>query len=339
MDIFLFIAAIVSMLATAAIIHLVCKHTKLKALVTGITFQPIKQSEALTGKENIIQNCTAQWYTIAALTLMLIGLVIYIFTTTQRCTIFKRKLYSNTVNVMLFFSDVKQYIPVKLYKTAGSIHLFQIYGQRTSNQITLERNFLWDVIKIEWGEVFLTLNGAIVQLPISVKVPLRDKYRLRHMMSKMSLLLHVMLRQGTSWYALDNIEYLLPPPCLEESELLIVDGQQNDCHSPPMQRISQICIIRGHCDSRYGGYDTKRYPHILAGQILQQKTFIPWSEHNKPPPSFLKRLRDTQGTPSKEFLETLVDRNLDEKFRPKTPCKCPKIARMSDREVIMDAKQ
>ena len=33
------------------------------------------------------------------------------------------------------------------------------------------------------------------------------------------LLLHVMLRQGTSWYALDNIEYLLPPPCLEESEL------------------------------------------------------------------------------------------------------------------------
>ena len=39
------------------------------------------------------------------------------------------------------------------------------------------------------------------------------------MMSKRSLLLHVMLRQGTSWYALGNIEYLLPPPHLEESEL------------------------------------------------------------------------------------------------------------------------
>ena len=145
--------------------------------------------------------------------------MIYIFTTTQMCTILKRKLYSNTVTVMLFFSDIKQYIPVKLCKVAGSIHLFQIYGQLTSNQIPLERNFLWDVIKIEWEEVFLTLNGAIGQLPISVKIPLRDKYRLRHMMSKSSLLLHVMLRQGTSWYALDNIEYLLPPPHLEESEL------------------------------------------------------------------------------------------------------------------------
>ena len=38
---------------------------------------------------------------------------------------------------MLFFSDIKQYIPVKLYKIAGSIHLFQIYGQLTSDQITI----------------------------------------------------------------------------------------------------------------------------------------------------------------------------------------------------------
>ena len=81
MDIFLFIAAIISLLATTVIIHLVCKHTKLKALVTGIAFHPIKQTEALLDKENILQKCTAQWYTIAALTLMIIGLVIYIFTT------------------------------------------------------------------------------------------------------------------------------------------------------------------------------------------------------------------------------------------------------------------
>ena len=81
------------MLASVAIIHLVCKHTKLKALVTGITFQPIKQTEALIDKENIIQQCTAEWYTIAALTLMVIGLIIYIFTTHKMCTIFKRKLY------------------------------------------------------------------------------------------------------------------------------------------------------------------------------------------------------------------------------------------------------
>ena len=101
----------------------------------------------------------------------------------------------------------------------GSIHLFQIYGQLTPDQITLERKYLWDIIKINWREVFVTLNGTIIQLPISVKIPLREKYRLRCIMRKRSLMLHVMLRQGMSWYALHNIEYLFPPLHLEESEI------------------------------------------------------------------------------------------------------------------------
>ena len=56
-------------------------------------------------------------------------------------------------------------------------------------------------------------------MPKMVKVPLRDKYRLRTLMDKHSLL-HIMLRQGTSWYALDKMdsEDLLPPP-LQESEI------------------------------------------------------------------------------------------------------------------------
>ena len=141
MDVFLFIAAILSMIATAAIIHLICKHTKLNALSTGIAIQPVKQTEAIFGIGKEQQNCAVQRYTIAALTLMIIGLIVYIFVTTQKCTIFRRKLYSNTVTMMLFFSDVKQYVPVKLCKIVGSIHLFQIYGQLTLDQATLERRY------------------------------------------------------------------------------------------------------------------------------------------------------------------------------------------------------
>ena len=141
MDSFLFVAAILPMIATAAIIHLICKHTKLKALLMGIAFQPVKQTEAIFGIRKEQQNYTMQWFTIAMLTLMIIGLTIYIFATTQKCTVFRRRLYSNTVTVMLFFSDVKQYIPVKLCKTVGSIHLFQIYGQLTLDQVTLERKY------------------------------------------------------------------------------------------------------------------------------------------------------------------------------------------------------
>ena len=65
MDVFLFIAAILSMISTVAIVHIVCKHVKLKALIMGIAFQPIKQMEAIfvNVKEH---KCATQWYTIAA---------------------------------------------------------------------------------------------------------------------------------------------------------------------------------------------------------------------------------------------------------------------------------
>ena len=207
------------MIATTAIVCIICKHAKLKALLTGIVFQPIKQTDAISGNENEHCKCTAQWYTIASLASMIIGLIIFILATTGKCRIFKGKLFSNTVTVLLFFPDVKQYVLVKLCKTAGSIHLFKIFGQLTPDQITLERKLLWDVVEIEWKGVFMTLNATLIHLPTLVIIPLRDTFRFRCIIRKRSLLLHVMLRQETSWYALDSKEYLLPPPCLDDSEI------------------------------------------------------------------------------------------------------------------------
>ena len=139
MDIFLFIAAILSMIAMAAIVHIMCKHAKLKALVTGITFQPIKGIYAIFGSINNSENCTckSQWHMIGALTLIIMGLIFFILTITRKCRIFIGHLFSNAVMVMLFFSDVEYYVSVKLCKTVGSIHLFKIIGHLTSAQITL----------------------------------------------------------------------------------------------------------------------------------------------------------------------------------------------------------
>ena len=80
---------------------------------------------------------------------MIIGLIVYILVTTRKCRIFRGRLFCNTVTMMLFFSDIKQYVPIKLCKTAGSIHLFKIFGQLTPDQITLDRKLLWDVVKID----------------------------------------------------------------------------------------------------------------------------------------------------------------------------------------------
>ena len=57
-----------------------------------------------------------------------------------------------------------------------------------------------------------------------------------------------------------------------------------------------------------------------------EKRFLPWSKENTAPPEFLRKVRETQGERSKEFLESILDQGLEPNFRPKPPCKYPELA-------------
>ena len=53
---------------------------------------------------------------------------------------------------MLFISDAQYYLPVKLCRTPGSLHLFKIMGMLTPENVKLNQNFIWYVIELEWKE-------------------------------------------------------------------------------------------------------------------------------------------------------------------------------------------
>ena len=38
----------------------------------------------------------------------------------------------------------------------------QNYGQLTQDQITLERKYVWDIIRTDWKEVFVTFEWTII---------------------------------------------------------------------------------------------------------------------------------------------------------------------------------
>ena len=73
--------------------------------------------------------------------------------------------FSNVIKIMLFISDVQNYVPIKLSKTSHSIHLFIIKGTLKSGDIKLNRNYLWDTFKINWNEVIITFNDNKIDLP------------------------------------------------------------------------------------------------------------------------------------------------------------------------------
>ena len=80
---------------------------------------------------------------------------------------------------MLFISDVQNYIPFKLSKTAGSIHLFKIVGTLKAENIKLIKNYLWDTLEIDWKEVTVIFNGDKTDLPRVAIIKLQDKIKVR----------------------------------------------------------------------------------------------------------------------------------------------------------------
>ena len=97
---------------------------------------------------------------------------------------------------MLFISDIQNYVPIKLCKTAGSIHLFKIKGTLKTGNIKLNRNYLWDTLEIDWKEVTVTFKDNKIELPRIVAIRIQDKIKVRRLMNREPLIFHVMIRQG-----------------------------------------------------------------------------------------------------------------------------------------------
>ena len=111
-------------------------------------------------------------------------------------------MFSNTVKIMVCISDVQNYIPIKLCKTAGSTHLFKITGMLNDENIKLNKNYIWDMLEIDWKEVTVTLNENKINLPRVVTDKLQDKIKVRCLMKREPLLFHLMLNKelhGLLW--------------------------------------------------------------------------------------------------------------------------------------------
>ena len=78
-------------------------------------------------------------------------------------------------------------------------------GSINRDNVTLHINTIWDIMEIDWRNITVTLNGSVVNLPGSVIIPFRDKFKIRQMIGSTHLLLHLMLKQGQTWYPLSNI--------------------------------------------------------------------------------------------------------------------------------------
>ena len=133
LKIFVFVMAIISVLIVLIVIMLIFKGEKMKTLMTNLAM--IKGMKALT--EDTMNVNYEYLIIIIWLSLILIGVIFLTIERLNKMLIFNKYQYSNTIKIMLFISNIKSYVPVKLCKTTGSIHLFKLTGNIQRDNITL----------------------------------------------------------------------------------------------------------------------------------------------------------------------------------------------------------
>ena len=199
-DIFMFASSVISLLPTTLIIYLFCKHKQIRTLITSLILHKIKEVEASSNETN--SECKTLAY--IGIILAVLSLIIVTFLHYRKSKLCKGQKFSNAVKIMLFISDVQNYVPIKLCKTAGSIQLFKIKGTLKPEDIKLNKNYLLDTLEIDWKEVTVTFNDIKINLPRIVVIRLCDKIKVRRLMNREPLLFHVTIKQGIAWFTLET---------------------------------------------------------------------------------------------------------------------------------------
>ena len=163
-DVLLFIAALITMIITLVVMYMVCRQSKLKALVANLALQHTKAVEA-TDPATRYCICEPNWYIVGLLLIILLGITYLVMKKIGKSCLFKGHLFSNVTKIMLFISNTTTYVPIKLCRIAWGIHLLRIRGRLTIENVRFKRNWTWDVLEIDWNNRGMTLNRNDIDYP------------------------------------------------------------------------------------------------------------------------------------------------------------------------------
>ena len=103
-DIFMFISAIISLLATILTVYLLCKHKKLQTLIASVVLHQVKEVGTEVTQKETNSECRTLAY--IGITLTILSLTMVTFLHYRKSKFCRGCTFSNTVKIMVFISDV-----------------------------------------------------------------------------------------------------------------------------------------------------------------------------------------------------------------------------------------
>ena len=119
-------------------------------------------------------------------------------------TLVKGHKFAGICKLYLIVGSSTRYVPLLIGQGVGSPFLFRYNQIIPLVKISLEKQFIWDHVHIEWGEERIQHKNETVPLKQHITIPLKEKLMLRELLSSNSQLMH-MVKQGDTWYNLSHI--------------------------------------------------------------------------------------------------------------------------------------
>ena len=142
---------------------------------------------------------------------MILNLVIVVWLLLRKIrksVFFQGQLFSNMVKIKLFLADTKCYVSLDLNKIAGKTYLFKLPGELSLENVTLRKNWIWDVSEIRWYGICIILNDKEKRKTLAYNASNTTHthmLKVRKLFGKRDLLhMYIMLKQRKSWYNLEG---------------------------------------------------------------------------------------------------------------------------------------
>ena len=125
--------------------------------------QRIKAVE-VADMSDILYPCKTQWYIMGMLIIITLGMLYLLNNKLRKTSYCKGCLFSNNTKILLFISNAHSYVPIKLGRVARSTQLFSIKGRLNPENVKLKKNWIWDVLEIDWSNISIMLNDNEINL-------------------------------------------------------------------------------------------------------------------------------------------------------------------------------
>ena len=193
-DTLMFIAVVLMVFLVLVIIYIFTGQSKLKTLITTMALQRVRAVEDIN-TDRQIQNCNSRLIKVLMI-LNLIVVVSLLQRKVKKSVFFWGQPFSNMVKIKLFLVDTKSYVSLNLNQSTRNAHLFKLIGELSSDKVSLKKNWIWDVLAINWGNTHIILDNKEIHLSTTLLVPLIYKLKVRNLFGKRDLMhVYIILKQ------------------------------------------------------------------------------------------------------------------------------------------------